>query len=115
MKFCIIVEDIPSDAYLLEYHLGKLDFLTSTTNNEFKAIKMVREGCVDIISIGIHKPDIGLKTINHIRSINEDIPIIAVSTHIEYMYKAIEHGATEFLLKPHTGEDIYNLFKKYTK
>ncbi len=74
-----------------------------TSNSGEDAIKVVRDQNLDLILLDILLPGIdGIQTLEEIKSLRPDIPVIMISAHgnIELAVKATKMGAYDFLEKP---------------
>ena len=100
----LIVDDEPFNLDLLEISLENIE------NSEiiramdgFKVLKTVTEVQIDLIILDISMPE--LDGIEVLKQLKKDknyryIPVIVVTSKTEDRYRALEHGAEDFLSKP---------------
>lgn len=100
----LIVDDEPFNLDLLEIALEDLENAKILrANNGFKVLKAVTEIPIDLIILDISMPELdGIEVLKHLKKDNEYryIPVIVVTSKTEERYKALEHGAEDFLSKP---------------
>jgi YesN/AraC family two-component response regulator len=83
--------------------------VVAIAQNGYQAIKMARENPPDIVITDIHMPDIdGLDTIIELR---KDLPeamfiVMSADDDSKMMSRAINAGASEYLIKPFDIEDL---------
>ncbi|MBU1667681.1 SpoIIE family protein phosphatase [bacterium] len=100
----LIVDDEPFNLDLLEISLEDLE------NSEiiramdgFKVLKTVSEIQIDLIILDISMPELdGIEVLKQLKKDNNYryIPVIVVTSKTEDRYRALEHGAEDFLSKP---------------
>ncbi len=89
------------------------DILTAKSGEE--AIKLFKDNSPDLILLDIWLPGIdGVQTLQEIKAINSDIPVIMISGHgnIELAVKAVKMGAYDFLEKPLALEKVLLVSKR---
>lgn len=101
----ILVEDLDSDADLLEYQLKKsgFDYTLKRVDNENDFIEELRDpNLPDIILADYSLPQFsGLKALNIAKEVDEDIPFILVTgtQSEEVAVDCIKQGADDYILK----------------
>ena len=84
-----IVEHICEIAGVTSFNCGS-DFLSS-----------FRRGMFDIIFLDLFMPDMsGYTVLEDLRTIDPDVPVIAISAGVGQRQKALEHGFAAFVSKP---------------
>jgi PAS domain S-box-containing protein len=74
-----------------------------TANNGKEGFEKFQKYPVDLIITDIEMPIFnGIEMIEQIRSIDKDVSILILSAHteMEYLFKSIQYGVKEFILKP---------------
>lgn len=111
MKHTLIVEDDDECTFLLQLQLNRLHYLSSVCCDVFHIIEKVKSGRVDMLIVDInllgYKMN-GLDIIRQVRKIDSEIKIIvitAISTQ-EIRAEAFKVGATYFITKPYTLNDL---------
>lgn len=113
----LIVEDHPAFVKgLASIFNDHHDFeIIGITNSGQEAIRMVEEYAPDLIIMDLYLPDIsGLEAIRTIHAKHEDTPILVLSNSDEgsHILEAFEKGATGYLSKLSSVEEIINASKK---
>jgi len=113
----LIVEDHPAFVKgLASIFNDHHDFeIIGTTNSGQEAIRMVEEYAPDLIIMDLYLPDIsGLEAIRTIHAKHEETPILVLSNSDEgsHILEAFEKGATGYLSKLSSVEEIINAAKK---
>jgi DNA-binding NtrC family response regulator len=116
MKNILIMEDQPDQAFLLQYALVNMHFLTVACHNTFRAIEMIRGHEFDVIVTDLRMPEMGgFEFIKYIRMIDKEIPIVVITAcvSVEGKSDAFKYGANYFIEKPFSKQDIINVFKQW--
>ena len=103
MKTVLIVEDMPSQAFIIQNHVVNCGYLTVASTDPFLSIEIVKMGGVDVVITDLNMPYMnGLELIKGIRSINKKIHIILITAycHEENRKAAIQAGANHYVCKP---------------
>jgi len=113
----MIVEDHPAFIKgLSSIFNDHKDFeIVSSTNSGQEAIRMVEENAPDLILMDLYLPDIsGLDAIQAIHAKHEDTPILVLSNSDDggHILKAFEKGATGYLSKLSSVDEIIAAAKK---
>lgn len=100
----LIVDDEAFNLDLLEIALEDLENSeTIRAINGFKALEIVSETQIDLIILDISMPQLdGIEVLKHLKKDDNYryIPVIVVTSKTEDRYRALEHGAEDFLSKP---------------
>ncbi len=98
----LLLVDDPVVQGLIETILDQPDFLVSTFRNIGDALDHLRQVRTDLVMIDISARKDGADVIETCRSINQNIPIIALSVHdsVNIVVKAMKSGADDFISKP---------------
>lgn len=97
---CLIVEDEPLAAEILEDYIHQIPFLhlIAKCNDAIYAIELLQHEKVDLIFLDIHLPK--LKGLDFINTLSEPIQIIITSAYPEYAVQGYELNVIDYLLKP---------------
>ena len=116
MPNIFIVDDHPMVVAGLQSLLEKLENISvaGAVSNAFDAIPFLRKNKVDIILLDINLPDIS--GIDLCKKINNEFPaikILGISTFSErsYISRMIENGASGYLIKSASAEEIADAIK----
>ncbi len=80
------------------------------------ALTMLQQGGYSFVLLDINMPGIsGMRTLERIRQIDDDIFVVMVSSHstAENVKQAIENGVNGFIVKPYTQNKVGEILKKY--
>jgi signal transduction histidine kinase/ActR/RegA family two-component response regulator len=109
-KQIMIVEDNKINQMITKKILEKKKMICTVVDNGMDAVKIAKEGNLDVILMDIHMPGIsGIEATKKIREFNKELPIIALTAitieeNLEEFYKA---GFNEFIPKPFNAEDFF--------
>ena len=97
---CLIVEDEPLAAEVLEDYINQVSFLalTAKCRDAFIAMEKLQAEKIDLIFLDIHLPK--LKGLEFIRTLKNPPPIIITSAYQEYALQGYELNIIDYLLKP---------------
>jgi two-component SAPR family response regulator len=97
---CLVVEDEPLAAELLEDYVRQIPFLelTATAGDAIQAIDILQRQPIDLIFLDIHLPRI--KGIDFIKTLDKPLNIIITSAYQEYALQGFELNVADYLLKP---------------
>jgi len=97
---CIIVEDEPLAAEVLQDYIQQVPFLQlkGICGDAIFAMEMLKKEKVDLIFLDIHLPK--LKGLDFIKTLKHPPHIIIVSAYHEYALKGYEYNVIDYLLKP---------------
>jgi len=110
---CLIVENEPLAARLLEKHIAQFSQLTLVGSawNAFEAFDMLKQKPVDLIFLDIQMP--GLTGIDFIKSMSNPPDVIFTTAYREYAVESYELDAVDYLLKPITIDRFFRAIQKY--
>lgn len=97
---CIIVEDEPIAAEVLEDYISQIPFLElkATCSDAIYAMETLQKDDIDLIFLDIHLPK--LKGFDFVKTLKNPPSIIITSAYQEYALKGYELNVTDYLLKP---------------
>lgn len=97
---CIIVEDEPLAAEVLQDYIRQVPFLElrAICSDAIYAMEILQKEKVDLIFLDIHLPK--LKGLDFIRTLRHPPQIIIVSAYHEYALQGYELSVIDYLLKP---------------
>jgi two-component system, LytTR family, response regulator len=97
---CIIVEDEPIAAEVLEDYIRQVPFLNlkKKCSDAIYALEALQEENIDLIFLDIHLPK--LKGLDFIKTLKHPPKIIITSAYQEYALQGYELNVIDYLLKP---------------
>ena len=97
---CLIVEDEPSAAEMLEEYIAQIPFLQlkSTCSDAIYAMEAMQEQKPDLIFLDIHLPR--LKGLDFVRTLTQPPRIIITTAYEQYALQGYELNVVDYLLKP---------------
>jgi DNA-binding LytR/AlgR family response regulator len=97
---CLIVEDEPLAAIVLEDYIRQVPFLQPSGRcaDAMQALEALREAPVDVLFLDINLP--GLKGLDFLRSLARPPQVILTTAYHEYAIESYELGVVDYLLKP---------------
>lgn len=97
---CIIVEDEPLAAEILQDYVMQVPFLQLKTicTNAILATEALRNYSIDLIFLDINLPK--LKGLDFIKTLQNPPRIILTTAYHEYALQGYEHNVLDYLLKP---------------
>jgi DNA-binding LytR/AlgR family response regulator len=97
---CLIVEDEPLAAEVLEDYINHVPFLelADTCSDAIFALDILQKEKIDLIFLDIHLPK--LKGLDFIKSLKNPPQIIITSAYQDYALQGYELNVTDYLLKP---------------
>ncbi len=110
-KKILIVDDAPFIREIIKGHLSKIDFVEEVLEAEDgeKAVESFKENMPDLVFMDIVMPNLsGIEATRQIRAFSSKTPIVGLSTLDggDVVDRIIEAGATTFLRKPFSLEDL---------
>lgn len=112
----LVAEDNEINAMVFSSFLEEWGVETTIVSNGADAVDRAREKRFDAILMDIHMPELnGSEAIRRIRQFDAGIPVIALtaSTREEDVRGAMASGANDFLLKPVSSGNLFQLLSKY--
>jgi DNA-binding LytR/AlgR family response regulator len=97
---CLIVEDEPLAAGILEDYVRQIPYLrlTGRCADALQALEALRAAPVEVLFLDIHLP--GLKGLDLLRSLQHPPQVILTTAYHEYALESYELAAVDYLLKP---------------
>jgi len=97
---CIIIEDEPLAAEILEDYIRQVPFLEckGICNDALYAMDKLKNETVDLIFLDIHLPK--LKGTDFLKTLKQAPHVIITSAYSEYALQGYELNVTDYLLKP---------------
>jgi len=97
---CLIVEDEPLAAEVLEDYVNQVPFLhlASTCGDAISALEILQREKIELIFLDIHLPK--LKGLDFIKTLNNPPKIIITSAYQNYALQGYELNVVDYLLKP---------------
>jgi DNA-binding LytR/AlgR family response regulator len=97
---CLIVEDEPLAATILEDYVQQVPYLrlTGRCADAMQALEALQEAPVDVLFLDIHLP--GLKGLDFLRSLQYPPQVILTTAYHEYALESYDLNAVDYLLKP---------------
>ena len=116
----LIIDDNSEIRTILEEILSETGYKTRLAANYNQALSEIDKKLPDvaIIDVKLDKSDNdGIELLNHIKTKNNDIPVIIISGHanIEMAVKSLKSGAFEFIQKPFDKNRLVNFVKRATE
>ncbi|WP_313090404.1 LytR/AlgR family response regulator transcription factor [Chryseobacterium flavum] len=104
---CIIVDDEPLAATLLESHISKIDHLklTGKAENAMEAYQLIRTRSVELMFLDIQMPH--LNGIDFLKSLPVKPKTIFTTAYRDFAIEGFELEAVDYLLKPITFERFF--------
>ncbi len=115
-KCILIAEDSEINALVFAGFMEEWGCEITTVDNGLEAVLRTKQNSFDLILMDINMPVMdGNEAIRKIRSVNKDIPIIALtaSTLESVIREALESGANDYLLKPVASKTLFSVLQKY--
>lgn len=109
---CIIVDDEPLAAALLENHISKIDHLKliGKAENAIEAYKLLQNQTVDLMFLDIQMPD--FSGIDFLKSLSQKPKTIFTTAYREFAIEGFELEAVDYLLKPITFERFFKSIER---
>lgn len=97
---CLIVEDEPLAAEVLQDYIKQVPFLNlkAVCKDAIYAIELLQKEKVDLIFLDIHLPK--LKGLDFIKTVSHPPRIIITTAYHEYALQGYEYNVLDYLLKP---------------
>lgn len=97
---CLIVEDEPLAAEILEDYINQVPFLqlVNTCGDAIYALEVLQREKIELIFLDIHLPK--LKGLDFIKTLHHPPKIIITSAYQDYALQGYEFNVVDYLLKP---------------
>jgi CheY-like chemotaxis protein len=115
MYKALIVDDNEIDRMHVRKFLEKFNFEVFELPDGSKTLEAVKQHAPDIIFLDIIMPESeGIETILNLRMNEIDLPVVMLSgaQNIDYLHLSQELGASHFLVKPLSEDDIQSILSK---
>jgi DNA-binding LytR/AlgR family response regulator len=109
---CIIVDDEPLAASLLENHISKIDDLKliGKAENAMQAYKILQNQTIDLMFLDIQMPH--LNGIDFLKSLPQKPKTIFTTAYRDFAIEGFELEAVDYLLKPITFERFFKAVER---
>ena len=109
---CIIIEDEPLAAKVLEDYISQVHFLElyGTFRNAMLAIEYLRNNTTNLIFLDIHLPK--LKGMTFLKTLSNPPAIIITTAYHQYAIEGFELNVTDYLLKPFSFDRFLGAINK---
>ncbi|NER12461.1 response regulator [Leptobacterium flavescens] len=110
---CLVVDDEPLAADLLEKHIEKFSQLKLVAScwNAIEAFEILKKEPIDLIFLDIQMP--GLTGIEFLRSLKNPPSVIFTTAYRDYAVESYELDVVDYLLKPITIDRFFKSINKY--
>ncbi len=97
---CIIVEDEPLAAEVLQEYIAQVPFLelTHLAPDAISALEVLQAQKIDVLFLDIHLPK--LKGIDFVKTLSNPVQIIITTAYRDYALDGYELNVVDYLLKP---------------
>jgi DNA-binding NtrC family response regulator len=115
MPTILIVEDEPKMLRLLELNLSDDGYTTRTASTAENGLKILASDRVDLVLSDVKLPGMnGLEFLQAVKRINAAIPVVMMTAYgtVETAVEAMKDGASDFVLKPFSIEEIKLIVRK---
>jgi DNA-binding NtrC family response regulator len=115
MATILIVEDEPKMLRLLELNLADDGYTTRTASTAENGLKVLASDRVDLVLSDVKLPGMnGLEFLQAVKRINTAIPVVMMTAYgtVESAVEAMKDGASDFVLKPFSIEEIKLIVRK---
>ena len=115
-KSVLIVEDNETNQIVASKLLENIGFDIALANDGLEAVEMAKNNKYDIIFMDLQMPNMdGFEATKHIREIDTNTPIIALSAAVMEKDKELtsEAGMNDHLAKPIDKSKLYTIVEKY--
>jgi DNA-binding NtrC family response regulator len=115
MPTILIVEDEPKMLRLLELNLGDEGYTTRTASTAENGLKILASDRVDLVLSDVKLPGMnGLEFLQAVKRANAAVPVVMMTAYgtVESAVEAMKDGASDFVLKPFSIEEIKLIVRK---
>jgi len=97
---CLIVEDEPLAAEILQDYISQVPFLklAAISEDAIYALDVLQKQKIDLIFLDINSPK--LKAFDFIKTLKNPPPIIITTAYHEYALQGYEYNVVDYLMKP---------------
>ncbi len=115
MPTILIVEDEPKMLRLLELNLADAGYATRTASTAENGLKILASDRIDLVLSDVKLPGMnGLEFLQAVKRANAAIPVVMMTAYgtVESAVEAMKDGASDFVLKPFSIEEIKLIVRK---
>lgn len=115
MTTILIVEDEPKMLRLLELNLADEGYTTRTATTAENGLKILASDRIDLVLSDVKLPGMnGLDFLQAVKRANAAIPVVMMTAYgtVETAVEAMKDGASDFVLKPFSIEEIKLIVRK---
>jgi len=115
MSTILIVEDEPKMLRLLELNLADDGYTTRTATTAENGLKVLASDRIDLVLSDVKLPGMnGLEFLQAVKRANAAIPVVMMTAYgtVETAVEAMKDGASDFVLKPFSIEEIKLIVRK---
>jgi DNA-binding LytR/AlgR family response regulator len=100
MVRCLIIEDEPLAAEILQDYIARVPFLNliGTFPNALAALESIHANNIDLLFLDIHLP--GLKGLDFLKTLKNPPAVILTTAYHQYALQSYELSVVDYLLKP---------------
>lgn len=100
MLRCLIIEDEPLAAEILQDYISQIPFLNliGTYPNALAALESIQTNNIDLLFLDIHLP--GLKGLDFLKTLKNPPSVILTTAYHQYALQSYELSVVDYLLKP---------------
>src|SRR6266700_2206116 len=109
MPTILIVEDEAKMQRLLELNLSEEGYATRTASDAERGLNLLRQEKVDLVLTDLRLPGMdGLEFLQAAKRINTALPVVVMTAYgtVETAVEAMKAGASNYVLKPFSMEEI---------
>lgn len=110
---CLIVDDEPIAAQVIQNYLEKLEAfeIVKICNNALNAFEYLQSNPVDLVFLDIQMPKIS--GLEFLKALQNPPKVIIVTAYREYAYEGFELDVVDYLLKPVSFDRFLKAINKY--
>lgn len=115
MLKCLIVEDEPLAADIMQDYIAQVPFLTLAGRcpDALTALDFLRDNLIDVLFLDIHLP--GLKGLDFLKTLKDPPAVILTTAYHQYAVESYELNVVDYLLKPIELKRFIEAVNKVTK
>jgi two-component system, NtrC family, response regulator AtoC len=115
MATILIVEDEPKMLRLLDLNLQEEGYVIHTAPDAEKGLNLLRQEKIDLVLTDLKLPGMnGLEFLQAVKRSNASIPVVLITAYgtVETAVEAMKAGASDYVLKPFSLEEIKLILRK---
>jgi DNA-binding NtrC family response regulator len=105
----LVVDDEPAVRDLLVSYLASLGFVAETAGDGLEGLDKYKQGDFDLVLTDLSMPNMdGIELVRQIREHDDEAAILMITGHptIATAVEAIKQGATDYITKPFTLDEV---------